>query len=146
MALNPEYIQIGDDIIKAAYKVRNNLSRYLREDYYEAALTRELEKLNHKVERQVAIPAVYDGQIVDNPYKADLLVDGRVIIELKALSQMGEREMRQILTYLSLTNIHLGYLINFGARDFKFGRAKDPLPYKMGLYRVVNNMEDYPNW
>lgn len=140
MSLNPEYIQIGDDIIKAAYKVRNTCGSGLREKFYEAALAFELKQLNHDVKRQTLLPALYCGQIIDDAYQVDLVVDDRVIIEVKALRFMKETEGRQLLTYLKLSEFKLGYLINFGAEIFKFGKIKDEFPYRFGLYRFVNGI------
>ncbi len=69
-----------------------------------------------------------------------MVVDGRVIIEVKALGQMKEAECRQLLTYLKLSRFKLGYLINFGAKEFRFGRISESLPYVNGIYRLVNNI------
>lgn len=140
MSLNPEYLKIGHDIIGAAYAVRNAVNRGLRESYYEAALAWELARLGYCVERQVIVPAIYKGEVIDDAYKADIIVDNRVIIEVKAVGQMKEAEPRQLLTYLVLSNFALGYLINFGVEHFSIGRLSEPLPYKSGIYRMVNGI------
>lgn len=140
MSLNPEYLKIGHDIIGAAYAVRNAVNRGLRESYYEAALAWELARLGYRVERQVIVPAIYKGEVIDDAYKADIIVDNRVIIEVKAVGQMKETEPRQLLTYLVLSNFALGYLINFGVEHFSIGRLSEPLPYKNGIYRMVNGI------
>ena len=71
---------------------------------------------------------------------ADIVVDNKVIIEVKALGQMMEDEARQLLTYMKLSDIKLGYLVNFGVADFCLGKLSDRLPYKKGIYRIVNNI------
>ena len=140
MSLNEEYIKVGSDIIRAAYNVRNTAGRGLREIFYEAALEIELTEMGHSVRRQVDVPAVYKGVVIEDSYRADMVVDGRVIIEVKALGQMKEAECRQLLTYLKLSLFKLGYLINFGAKEFRFGRISESLPYVNGIYRLVNNI------
>ena len=140
MALNPEYFQIGYDIIGAAYDVRNNVGRGLREKYYEAALCNELRKRGYEVECQVPLPAIYSGEVITDSYLADIVVDKKVIIEVKAITTMSETESRQLYTYLRMSHYKLGYLINFGSKSFKVGTPKESLPYRNGIYRIVNNI------
>ena len=140
MALNKEYLKIGADIIKAAFTVKTNVGRGLRESYYEAALAYEIQKLGYTVETQVTVPALYCGMEIRDAYKADIIVDKRVIIEVKALNQLGDSECRQLYTYLRLSNIRLGYLINFGVYDFSIGSTRDKHPLTQGIYRIVNNL------
>ena len=135
-----EYRDLGHDIIGSAFDVRRNTGRGLREKFYEAALAYELTKRGHRVKRQVPIPARYDDIIIDDSYQADLIVDEKVIIELKAVSVLKEVECRQLYTYLRLSEYKLGYLINFGTDDFSIGRNDEPLPYYRGIYRFVNNL------
>ena len=141
--INPEieeYNAIGKDIIGAAFTVHQKTGRSLREKYYEAALCHELTKKGYEVQRQYTVPAQYDGEIIDDSYQADIVVNGKVIIEVKAVSKMTEAESRQLVTYLKLSDFKLGYLINFGARDFSIGNSKDPMPYQKGIYRFVNRL------
>lgn len=138
MALDPEFLKIGEDIIRCAYEVRNNTRRGLREEYYQLALAWELRQLRYDVKVEEPIPVLYKGLIIGSDFKADIIVDNRVIIETKALGEMYEKESRQLVTYLELSGIKLGYLINFGATDFVFGKLSDKLPYRKGLYRVIN--------
>lgn len=140
MALHPDYIDIGSDIIGAAFEVRNTVGRGMREEYYQSALKWELEQKGYVVEMELPVPVTYKGHIINSKYSADLVVDHRVIIEVKALGELVERQGRQILTYLRLTNFKLGYLINFGVKDFGLGRLSDPLPYRKGIYRLVNGL------
>lgn len=140
MPLSEEFKKIGYDIIGACFTVRNEAGRGLREIYYKKALAWELEERGYKVELEVSIPALYKGREISDAFQADIVVDNRVIIEAKALSKMGESEVRQILTYLKLSSFKLGYLINFGARDFGTGKASDPMPYTKGIYRFVDGI------
>lgn len=138
MALDPEFKQIGDDIINCAYEVRNNTRMGMREEYYKLALAWELTQKGYDVKVEVPIPVKYKDRVLCNDFRADILVDNRVIIETKALVQMYEKESRQLFTYLELYGIRLGYLFNFGAEIFRFGKISDPLPYRKGMYRIIH--------
>lgn len=140
MALNEDYLQIGYDIIGAAYEVRNTSGRHFREIYYRRALSWELRQRGYDVRNEVLIPALYKGVEIDDAYKADIVVDNRVVIEVKAMGKMGEAEVRQLLTYMHLSDFRLGYLINFGTKIFKNGRLNEHLPYDMGIYRIANKI------
>lgn len=142
MALDPEFIKIGEDIIKCAYEVRNSSLRGLREEYYKLALAWELSQLGYNIKVEHPIPVIYKGITLTNDYKADIIVDNRVIIETKALGEMFEKQSRQLLTYLALSNLKLGYLINFGVEDFTFGRLSDSFPHRKGLYRIINTLKN----
>ena len=142
MSLNQDYIKIGYDIIGSSFQVRKVAGRNLREQYYRDALAWELREKGYTIEKEVLIPALYKGIEIDDAYRADIVVDNRVIIEVKALRAMGEIECRQILTYLTLSNFKLGYLINFGAKEFHTGKLEDTLPYSKGIYRIVHDIED----
>ena len=140
MALNEDYITIGQDIIGASFEVMKNAGRFMRERYYEASLTYELIQRGYDVRRQVTIPALYKGIQVEDSYIADVVVDGRVIIEIKAIPYMKDEEWRQLMSYLKLSGFKLGYLINFGAKDFSVGKSSEKSPYLKGIYRLVNNI------
>ena len=140
MALNEDYITIGQDIIGASFEVMKNAGRFMRERYYEASLAYELIQRGYDVKRQVTIPALYKGIQVEDSYIADVVVDGRVIIEIKAIPYMKDEEWRQLMSYLKLSGFKLGYLINFGAKDFSVGKSSEKSPYLKGIYRLVNNI------
>ena len=140
MDVNKEYSDLGNSIIGAAFEVMKTAGKGLKEKYYESALAYELEQRGHRVERQVSLPALYKGVKVDDAYQADIVIDNKVIIEVKAISLMTEKECRQLVTYLKLSGYKLGYLINFGAKGFHIGNTKEPQPYKNGIYRFVNNL------
>ena len=86
----------------------------LLESVYEAVLAYELEKLGLSVERQVPISIVYDDIRFEEGFRADLTVDGKVILELKSVEKVTNAHKKQLLTYLRLTGMKVGYLLNFG--------------------------------
>jgi len=112
---------IGTSILGAALKVHRIFGPGLLENAYEAFLAYELEKLGHKVDRQLALPAVLDDQRIDIGYRIDLLVDDLVIVEVKAVEQLAPVHAAQLLTYLRLSERKLGYLINFNVPMLKQG-------------------------
>lgn len=142
MGISEEFRQIGYDIIGSAFDVRNSTGRGLRENYYTSALIWELKEKGYTVEKEVLVPAMYKGMEIADSYKADIVVNGSVIIEAKAVTKMCEEEVRQLLTYMKLSAFKLGYLINFGALNFGIGKVSDPFPYCKGIYRIVNGIED----
>ncbi|MCH5217984.1 MAG: GxxExxY protein [Muribaculaceae bacterium] len=145
-----EYNAIGSKIIGAAFEVRKTAGKGLQERFYEAAFVYELRERGLDVKTQVMIPAIYKGVKVEDSYQADIVVNDKVIIELKAVGYMSETECRQLITYLKLSHFKLGYLINFGANDFCIGHTNERLPYKKGIYRFANTLEDgnlrYPHF
>jgi GxxExxY protein len=100
-------------IIGCAYKVHNALGPGFLEKVYENSLRIELERLGLKVKQQEPINVTYDGQVVGE-YYADLWVDERVVIELKAAETMAKRHEVQLVNYLAATGIDCGLLLNFG--------------------------------
>ena len=137
----PSHINnITYDIIGAAYEVRKHCGKGLLENYYESALTYELELKGHKVDRQVLVPALYKGVPVKDPYKLDILVDGEVIIELKSVPHLISDNFSQLATYLWLTDKKIGILINFSAKDFRPGVWDRNRPdYNLGIVRVIQS-------
>ena len=134
------YNEMGYRIIGAAFDVMNHTGNGLREIYYEKALVYELRQRGFEVKEQVIIPAIYKGEQIDDAYKADIIVDDKVIIEVKAIKTMTEAESRQLITYLKLSDLKLGYLINFGSNNFIVGKNEEPVPYRKGIYRFVNKL------
>ena len=109
--------EISFKIRGAIFNVYNNLGPGLLESDYEIALRIELEKLGCKVQTQVCLPIVYEGVTIPNAYRIDMLVDDKVIIELKAVASMQEVFFSQLMTYLKLTGKKLGILVNFKTTD-----------------------------
>ena len=101
-------------IIGCAYKVHNTLGSGFLEKVYQRALCIELRKVGLQVVEQEPIKVIYEGQIVGE-YYADLLVEGRVIVEIKAADELARAHEVQLVNYLSATDIELGLLINFGS-------------------------------
>jgi len=105
--------EIGRKIVDSAYRVHKKLGPGLLEKIYETCLTYELRKRNLKVHRQVSIPIKYDDLEFDEGFVADIIVEVKIIIELKAVDQINPVWKAQILSHLKLTKRRLGYLINF---------------------------------
>jgi GxxExxY protein len=97
----------------AAFKVYNNLGPGLLESVYEFALAFELRQAGLNVQCQKSIPVVYSGNYLDNGFRMDLLVESKVIVEIKSVDQLIDIHHKQLLTYLKITGMKLGLLINF---------------------------------
>lgn len=141
MTLNKDFEKIGYDIIGSAYAVRKEAGRGLREKYYEQALAWEISQKGYSVKTQVSLPALYKGIEIGDSFLADVVVEGRVIIEVKALRYITESEIRQLNTYLKLADFRLGYLINFGVEDFSTKKFNGEYPLSGGIYRLVNDID-----
>jgi GxxExxY protein len=112
---------IGKKIVDAAYTVHKNLGPGLLEKVYEICFCYELEKRNLKYKRQIDIPIVYDNLRFEEGLRLDVLVEDKVICELKALDQVNPLWEAQILSHLKITNKRLGYLINFNVTNIGQG-------------------------
>jgi GxxExxY protein len=113
--------ELARDIVDAAFHIHQNLGPGLLESVYEAILARELTKRGLRVARQKPVPIVYDGLAFDEGFRADLIVEDKIIIELKSAEQVAPVHKKQLLTYLRLADKRLGLLINFGAAVVKDG-------------------------
>ena len=122
---------IAKEIVDAAYKVHKSLGPGLLESVYETILAHELEKRGFNVKRQVPVPIVYEGISFNEGFRADLIVEDKVIVELKSVENVAPVHKKQLLTYLRLTGLRLGLLINFGA----------PL-IRNGTTRIVNGLPE----
>jgi GxxExxY protein len=121
--------ELSYKIIGAALEVHRNLGVGLLENAYEIALAYELRKLGLKVKQQILLPLKYKEEIIENAYKLDLIIENKVIVEIKSTLEIHPIFYSQLLTYLKLTNLKLGLLINFNT----------PL-IKDGIHRIVNNL------
>ena len=101
------------EIAGVAMKVHAKYRYGLLEAAYEAALKYLLEQRGHKVERQVPVPIYWDDVQLDQTYRLDLLIDGKIIVELKAIAHIDSPHRRQLWNYMNLTHIPYGMLINF---------------------------------
>ncbi|HEY4613819.1 MAG TPA: GxxExxY protein [Bacteroidota bacterium] len=119
MKENLLHSEITEDIIKAFYQVYNTLGYGFLEKVYENSLVVVLRKMGHMVLQQHPISVYFENQIVGE-YFADLLVDGKVIIELKAVVSLDEAHEAQLVNYLKATKVEVGMLLNFGKKpEFK---------------------------
>jgi GxxExxY protein len=113
--------RIGDIIVDRAVKLHMATGPGLFESVYEAFLEKQLQADGFLVERQVVIPIQFNDVHLKEGFRADLVVEKKVIIELKSVETLHAAHKKQLLTYLKLSNIKLGYLLNFGAPRMKDG-------------------------
>jgi GxxExxY protein len=121
--------EVSGIVIGAAIDIHKYLGPGLLESAYDDCLAYKLRKIGLKVEAQKPIPLIYEEVHLQCGYRCDILVEEKVLIEVKAVEALNEIHMAQVLTYLKLTNIKLGLLINFNV-----ARLKD------GIKRVVCNL------
>ena len=116
--------KIGDIIINTAVALHKELGPGLLETVYEVILAHKLKEQGLAIERQVAVPIVYNGIKFDEGFRVDLLVENKVIIELKSVEHLHKAHRKQLLTYLKLKGCKLGYLLNFGESLMKEGISR----------------------
>lgn len=121
LPLPPEYEKIGKIIVNAAYTVHKNLGPGLLESVYEPCFCHELSKRGVEYKRQVLVPLVYDGIQFAEALRLDVLVEDKIICELKVVDALASVHTAQLLTYLKLTDKRLGFLINFNVPIIKQG-------------------------
>jgi GxxExxY protein len=107
--------------IDCGFKLHTGLGPGLLESVYEALLCESLKTRGLRVERQKPIDIVYEGVSLNEGFRADILVEGRLLIELKSVERIAPVHGKQVLTYLRLLHLPLGLLMNFGAATFKEG-------------------------
>ncbi len=125
MALN----DITGNIVDACIKLHISLGPGLLESIYEVVLVRDLERRGLKVERQKPVSFEYDGMHFTDALRVDVLVESTVVLELKSVERILPVHPKQVLTYLRLLNLPVGFLVNFGAPTMK-----------EGLHRIVNRL------
>jgi len=113
----------------AIFNVYNNLGPGLLESVYVAALIYELRKEGLKVEKEVSIPVFYKNIKLDVAYRMDILVENKVIIEVKSIENLAKVHHKQVLTYLKITDMKLAILVNFNVENIN-----------EGIFRKVNNL------
>jgi GxxExxY protein len=121
--------EISKIIVDVAYKIHIKLGPGLLESVYEAIMCHELIKRGLKVERQKPIPVIWDEIFLDIGFRSDLIVEDKVIVELKSVETLSKVNSKQILTYLKITNMKLGLLINFNEALIRDG-----------IHRIVNGL------
>jgi len=119
--------EIGTIVVDCSVKLHRALGPGLLEVVYEAVLARQLREAGLSVQRQVPIKIEFEGQVFDEGFRADIVINNLVILELKSVETIHPVHKKQILTYLKLSGYKLGYLLNFG----------DEL-MKNGITRVIN--------
>jgi GxxExxY protein len=123
--------EIARIVVDAALKIHRTLGPGLLESVIEAILTHELRGRGLHVTRQLGVPVYYEGVKVDLGFRADMIVNQKVIIEIKSVETVGPVHCKQLQTYLKVTNLHLGLLINFNVELIKDG-----------IHRVVNRLTE----
>lgn len=123
--------EIAKEVVDAAYKVHTTLGPGLLESVYEVVLAHELKQRGLAAAKQVPVPIQYDSIVFDEGFRADIIVEGMVILELKSVERVAPVHKKQLLTYLRLADKRLGLLINFGEELIK-----------TGISRVVNGLAD----
>lgn len=123
-----EFEELTSEIIGAAIEVHKELGPGLLESTYERCLVHELSLRGIKTERQKVQPIIYKGLELDEGYRLDILVDHQIILELKVVDSLNDIHTAQLLTYLKLSDLRLGYLLNFNVTQMK-----------QGIKRLVNN-------
>ena len=124
-----EVDEITGAVVDAAVKLHMDLGPGLLESVYEVVLARALERRGLAVERQKLVGFEHDGMVFNAGFRVDLLVESRVVVEIKSVSSLAPVYPKQLLTYLRLMRLPVGLLINFGAATLK-----------EGLHRVVNRL------
>jgi iron complex transport system substrate-binding protein len=124
--------EISAEIVDCGYQLHRQLGPGLLESVYEVVLAKMLELRGLRVERQKPVPIVFCGMQFDEGFRADLLVEGLVLVELKSVENIAAVHGKQVLTYLRLLNLPVGLLMNFGASTFKDG-----------IKRIVNSHKDF---
>ena len=123
--------KIARQIVDAALHVHKTLGPGLLESVYEAVLSYELKKRGFSVEQQVTMPVIYESVEIETGFRADLIVEDKIIIELKSVDKIHDVHKKQLLTYLKISNKQLGLLINF-----------NELLLKNGIRRIVNGLPE----
>lgn len=123
--------EIGTLVVDVAVNVHKGLGPGLLESVYEVVMAKQLVKRGMSVCRQVSIPIAFDGDRFDEGFRADMIVNQRVILELKSVEQLHPIHAKQLQTYLKLTGCRLGFLLNF-----------NEVLMKNGIHRCVNGLPD----
>ena len=123
--------EIGKSIVHSAIKVHRELGPGLLESVYEIAMAHQLRQIGLSVMRQAPVAIKYQGHRFDEGFRADLIVENKVIVELKCVDKLNNAHKKQLLTYLRLTGMKLGFLLNFSE-----------VLMKHGITRTVNRLHE----
>ena len=127
-----EIEEIARELVDSGYKVHTELGPGLLESVYEVVVAKLLTDRGLRVERQKSVPIIFQGLRFDEGFRADLLVEGKLLVEIKSVENLSPVHGKQVLTYLRLLKLPLGFLINFGSPIFK-----------NGIKRIVNDHSDF---
>jgi GxxExxY protein len=125
--------EIAAAVVDSAYRIHRSIGPGLFESVYHTLLCHELSKRGLIVEGEKVLSIRYDGILIPDAFRADIVVNGKVIVEIKSLETLGMVHKKQLLTYLKVSGLKLGLLINFGEATVK-----------RGITRIVNGLEDLP--
>ncbi|MBA4383903.1 MAG: GxxExxY protein [Anaerolinea sp.] len=123
--------EITKIVIDSAYKIHTRIGPGLLESAYQAIIVYELKNRGLHVDSEIPMPIHYEDVNLDVGFRADLIVENKVIVELKSIEKLAEVHKKQLLTYLRISGLQVGLLINFGA----------PL-IKDGIFRIVNGLKE----
>ena len=121
--------EIAKQIVNTAYLIHTKLGPGLLESVYEEVMSYELERLGLSIEKQKAVPVIWDELKMNLGFRADIVVNNKIIIELKSVENIAPVHPKQLLTYLKISGLKLGLLINFNEKLIK-----------TGITRIVNNL------
>ena len=134
MAGQDKFEALVTSVINCGFQLHRDIGPGLLETVYEILLAESIRDAGFCVERQVVVPIKYKGVVLDHAFKADLLVERHLLVELKSTERNSAVYGKQVLTYLRLLDLPVGILMNFGQATFK-----------EGLQRIVNGYADPPN-
>ncbi len=123
--------EIGTVVVDCAVRLHRELGPGLFESVYETLLAHLLQKEGFDIQRQVPVPIQFDGLRFDEGFRADMIVENKVLLELKSVETLSKVHHKQLLTYLRLTDLKVGYLLNFGDKLMK-----------NGISRIINGQLD----
>jgi GxxExxY protein len=123
--------EISGIVLDLCMKIHRKLGPGLFESVYESILGYELKKAGLEFQTQVEVPITYDGKTFGKGFRADMIVNNKLLIELKSVEKLSDIYKKQVLTYLRLSELKLGLLINFNEKLLK-----------NGFIRIVNNLEE----
>lgn len=121
--------ELAKIIVNCCYKIHTSLGPGLLESVYEEILSYELKKENIQIKRQQGIPVIYDDVKMELGFRADIIVEDKVIIEIKSVESIAPVHQKQLLTYLKISGMKLGLLVNFNEALIKDG-----------IHRIVNKL------
>ena len=134
--------EVSGDVLDVALRLHRDLGPGLLESVYEAVLAARLEKMGYPVARQVPVAIDFEGLHLEGAFRIDLLVDGRLLVEIKSVERLSAAHSKQLLTYLRLTRQHVGLLVNFGGETLKEGVRRIVNDYRFSAsprFRVNQN-------